>query len=176
MYYISKRRSFAGVYLPCKKLTRMPDRASYRRQFVFLILCSCHIESFGRWWISNSVCCIRGIYQTISASVPSWEPNPGTFSSSGTLASRPISVHTTVDTDLCPWPWMRTERKFVVSVHRESYTETPSTGLRHPSFNTAVFSYAIGSRKLSANEQFFVGAQTLVSLLQTNRLHQTFVL
>ena len=31
----------------------------------------------------------------------------------------------------------------------------------------AVFSYAIGSRKLSANEQFFVGAQTVVSLLQT---------
>ena len=44
--------------------------------------------------------------------------------------------------------------------------QTPSTGLRHPS--TAVFSYAIGSRKLSANEQvFFVGAQTLVCLLQT---------
>ena len=41
-------------------------------------------------------------------------------------------------------------------------TQTPSTGLRHPS--TAVFSYAIGSRKLSANEQFFVGAQTVVSL------------
>ena len=32
---------------------------------------------------------------------------------------------------------------------------------------TAVFSYAIGSKKLSANEQFFVGARTLVSLLQT---------
>ena len=32
---------------------------------------------------------------------------------------------------------------------------------------TAVFSYAIGSRKLSANEPFFVGAQTVVSLLQT---------
>ena len=32
---------------------------------------------------------------------------------------------------------------------------------------TAVFSYAIGSRKLSANKQFFVGAQTVVSLLQT---------
>ena len=29
---------------------------------------------------------------------------------------------------------------------------------------TAVFSYAIGSTKLSANEQFFVGAQTVVSL------------
>ena len=34
---------------------------------------------------------------------------------------------------------------------------------------TAIFCYAIGSRKLSANEQFFVvvGAQTEVSLLQT---------
>ena len=35
---------------------------------------------------------------------------------------------------------------------------------------TAVFSYAIGPRKLSANEQFFVGAQTLVSLLQTTQI------
>ena len=35
---------------------------------------------------------------------------------------------------------------------------------------TAVFSYAIGSRKLSAsNEQFFDGAQT-VSLLQTTQI------
>ena len=34
---------------------------------------------------------------------------------------------------------------------------------------TAVFIYAIGSRKLSANEQFFVGAQTVVSLLQTTQ-------
>ena len=31
---------------------------------------------------------------------------------------------------------------------------------------TAVLSYAIGSRKLSANEQFFVGAQTVVRLIQ----------
>ena len=37
---------------------------------------------------------------------------------------------------------------------------------------TAVFSYAIGSRKLSANEQFFVGAQTVVSLLQTTQTKQ----
>ena len=43
-------------------------------------------------------------------------------------------------------------------------TQTPSTGLRHPS-TTAEFSYAVGSRKLSANEQFFVGTQTVVSLL-----------
>ena len=34
----------------------------------------------------------------------------------------------------------------------------------------AVFSYAIGSRKLSANEPFFVGAQTVVSLLQTTQI------
>ena len=33
---------------------------------------------------------------------------------------------------------------------------------------TAVFSYAIRSRKLSANEQFFVGAQTVVSLIVTH--------
>ena len=31
----------------------------------------------------------------------------------------------------------------------------------------AIFSYAIESRKLSANKQFFVGAQTILSLLQT---------
>ena len=43
---------------------------------------------------------------------------------------------------------------------------------------TAVFSYAIESRKLSANEQFFVfvvvggGAQTVVSLLQTTEIKQ----
>ena len=68
--------------------------------------------------------------------------------------------------------------------------QTPSTSLRHPSFNklqalvydilpsiTAVFSYAIGSRKLSANEQFFVGAQTAVSLLQTTQIisHVCFI-
>ena len=35
---------------------------------------------------------------------------------------------------------------------------------------TAVFSYTIGSRKLSANEQFLVGAQTVVSLLQTTQI------
>ena len=49
--------------------------------------------------------------------------------------------------------------------------QTPSTGLRHPS-TTAVFSYAIGSRKLSANEQFFVGAQKVAGLLQTTQIKQ----
>ena len=37
---------------------------------------------------------------------------------------------------------------------------------------TAVFCYAIGFRKLSANEQFFVGAQTVVRLLQTTQIKQ----
>ena len=37
---------------------------------------------------------------------------------------------------------------------------------------TAVFSYAIGSRKLSANEQFFVGAQAVASWLQTTQIKQ----
>ena len=37
---------------------------------------------------------------------------------------------------------------------------------------TAVFSYAIGPRKVSVNEQFFVGAQTVVSLLQTTQIKQ----
>ena len=37
---------------------------------------------------------------------------------------------------------------------------------------TAVFSYAIGSRKLSANEQCLTGAQTVVSLLQTTQIKQ----
>ena len=36
----------------------------------------------------------------------------------------------------------------------------------------AVFSYAVGSRKLSANEQVFVGAQTVVSSLQTTQIKE----
>ena len=35
---------------------------------------------------------------------------------------------------------------------------------------TAVVSYAIDPRKLSANEQYFVGAPTAVSLLQTTQI------
>ena len=42
---------------------------------------------------------------------------------------------------------------------------------------TAVFSYAIGPRQLSANEQLFVGAQTVVSLFTNNSNYiKTFVL
>ena len=38
--------------------------------------------------------------------------------------------------------------------YTSTHTQTPSTGLQHPS-TAAVFSYTIGSRKLSANRQFF---------------------
>ena len=55
---------------------------------------------------------------------------------------------------------VRLERKLQAPV----YDILPST--------TAVFSYAIGSRKLSANDQFCVGAQTVVSLLQTTQIKQ----
>ena len=43
-------------------------------------------------------------------------------------------------------------------------TQTPNTGLRHPSSNHLPVHYAIGLEKLSANEQFFDDAQTVVSL------------
>ena len=39
---------------------------------------------------------------------------------------------------------------------------------------TAVFSYAVVSRKLSAKEQFFVAAQTVVNLLQTTQIISDF--
>ena len=58
------------------------------------------------------------------------------------------------------WQWRKQDPKLQALV----YNILPST--------TAVFSYAIGSRKLSANEQFFVGAQTVVSLLQTTEIKQ----
>ena len=57
----------------------------------------------------------------------------------------------------------------------ECVCQTPSTGLRHPTFNHCrICSYAIGSRKLSANEQFFVGAQTVC--YKQLKVYQTFVL
>ena len=54
--------------------------------------------------------------------------------------------------------------KYLAKLQALVYDILPST--------TAVFSYAIGTKKLSANEQFFVGAQTVVSLLQTTEIKQ----
>ena len=59
---------------------------------------------------------------------------------------------------------MRVEVAVLGKLQALVYDILPST--------TAVFSYAIGPRKLSANEQFFVGAQTVVSLLQTTQIKQ----
>ena len=58
---------------------------------------------------------------------------------------------------------------FIPKLQALAYDILPST--------TAIFSYAIGSRKLSADEQFFVGAQTVVGLLQTTRIisHVCFI-
>ena len=55
-------------------------------------------------------------------------------------------------------------QNFIPKLQALVYDILPST--------TAVFSYAIGSRKLSANEQCFIGAQTVVSLLQTTQIKQ----
>ena len=46
----------------------------------------------------------------------------------------------------------------------DQVSQTPSTGLRYPSLTTAIVGYAIGLKKLSTNEQFFVDAKTAVSL------------
>ena len=56
------------------------------------------------------------------------------------------------------------EGRLLAQIPSTVYDILPST--------TAVFSYAIGPRKLSANEQFFLGAQTIVSLLQTTQMKQ----
>ena len=57
-------------------------------------------------------------------------------------------------------------------VNSQGWRHTPSIAFRHLPPNSARFSYAIGFRKLSANEQFFVGAQTVVSLLRTTQIKQ----
>ena len=58
--------------------------------------------------------------------------------------------------------WILTSVNGIGKLQALVYDILPST--------TAVFSYAIGSRKLSANEQFFLGAQTVVSLLQITHI------
>ena len=63
--------------------------------------------------------------------------------------------------DISPSPKCR-KAMLGVKLQALVYDILPST--------TAVFSYAIGSRKLSANEQFFVRVQTVLSLLQTTEI------
>ena len=53
-----------------------------------------------------------------------------------------------------------------------SFTKLPALVYDILPSTTALFSYAIGSTKLSANKQFFVNTQTVVSLLQTTQIKQ----
>ena len=62
------------------------------------------------------------------------------------------------------WSWNGYCSTFRVKLQVLVYDILPST--------TAIFNYTIGTRKLSANEQFFVGAQTVVSVLQTTQIKQ----
>ena len=65
------------------------------------------------------------------------------------------------------WQWSSSDAALVSAQSKFQalvYDILPST--------TAVSSYAIGSRKLSANEQFYVVAQTVVSLLQATQIKQ----
>ena len=66
-------------------------------------------------------------------------------------------------------------RYIYIYIYAHFHTHTHTLKLQALVYNvlpstTAIFSYAIGSRKLSANEQFFVGAQTEVSLSQTTQI------
>ena len=62
------------------------------------------------------------------------------------------------------WVWRGVSVCGGVNLQALVYNILPST--------TAVFSYVTGSRNLSANEQFFVGVQTVLSLLQTTQIKQ----
>ena len=84
---------------------------------------------------------------------------------SGQLASPKIEL---LSSGLFLWCYL--QGAAIIQEDSASYKQTPSTGLPHPSFNHCCIS-TIGSRKLSANKQF-VGAQTVVSLLQTTQIKQ----
>ena len=66
---------------------------------------------------------------------------------------------------LAQWSSFLIQHKVACKLQALVYDILPST--------TAVFSYAIRSTKLSANEQLFVGVQTVVSLLQTTQIKQS---
>ena len=73
-----------------------------------------------------------------------------------------------------PHPRQKKKKKHKKKKKKKKTHQTPKhwyTTSFLPS-TTAVFSYAIGPRKLSANEQFCCCAQTVVSLLQTTEIKQ----
>ena len=106
--------------------------------------------------------CLEFLFDGKSMSVATlYEPENGnmcTFS--------PFSDHHSSSVGV-PLNWM-TKTKIQIG---QQIFQTPAQVYDILPSTTAVFSYAIGSRKLSTNEQlFFVGAQTVVSLLQTSQI------
>ena len=96
------------------------------------------------------------------------------------------NIHSHPHVDACTHTHMRAHAHTHTHMHTHMHTHTHAHTLDtlktkaklqalvndiHPS-TTAVCSYAIGSRKLSANVFFFVGAQTVVSLLQTDKIRR----
>ena len=87
--------------------------------------------------------------------------------------SRRNYTHPAIRRDQCIWVWEE-HTVGTYCLHNNArgehssqlqalvYDILPST--------TAVFRYAIGSRKRSANEQYCVGAQIVVTLLQTTQI------
>ena len=102
---------------------------------------------------------------TLKASIYQFSPAP---SVSALITVTPVGLASHLRRSLCWWPhspFLTFPASLAVRSRKLQalvYDILPST--------TAVFSYAIGSRKLSANEQFFVGAQIVVSLLQTTQI------
>ena len=79
------------------------------------------------------------------------------------LAHCAMSLHKEKTKDSALWQFSLRHADWVnAKLQALLYDILPST--------TAVFSYTIGSRKLLVNEQFFVGAQAAVSLLQTTQI------
>ena len=76
----------------------------------------------------------------------------------------PMNIRSTFTCGYHPSELRNCEHSHLLKLQALVYDILPST--------TAVFSYTIGPRKLSANEQFFAGAQTVESLLQATRIKQ----
>ena len=109
----------------------------------------------------------REVGNSSTPAVTAVSPIPCVCAQHQTQALRQLRVRTAPNTSTpsAPYPVCAHSTK-----HKHSVSPIPKLQAlvydNLPSANT-VFSYAMGSRKLSANEQFFVGAQT-VSLLPTN--------
>ena len=137
-----------------------PKSASYFKllyMYMFLVLSSQTLgTSPGRRGTASPE---EGLRHTPSIAFRHFPPNSARFSYA-TKGALFISAQLSSDAVSA----LRGKVRVLIKLQALVYDILPST--------TAVFSYTIGSRKLSANEQFFVGAQTVVSLLQTTQIKQ----